>query len=179
MGTQVPPAAGVGQLARKAAHGAWRVLALLARRRLHLPRGRLGTWVTLADGRRFLVFRESVCDEARSPAPAVVVVWFRLRLVPPGARVRRWLFERLCLVNTLLFAGYDGFSVKLWMVDPATSDYAGLYTWGNDEDARRYVTYITSILTPLSVAGSVGGQVVPDGTLEQYLDSAPEDSATG
>ena len=48
----------------------------------------------------------------------MLAVWFRLRAIPPGARVRRWLFERLCILNTVLFAGIDGYLVKLWMVNP-------------------------------------------------------------
>ena len=35
----------------------------------------------------------------------------------------------LSILNTLMFAGFPGYIVKLWMVDRTTSDYAGLYTW--------------------------------------------------
>jgi len=83
-------------------------------------------------------------------------VWFRLRAIPPGARIRRWLFERLCILNTVLFAGFEGYLLKLWMVNPMTSDYAGLYSWESADTADRYGTYITAILRPLSQPGSVG-----------------------
>ena len=85
------------------------------------------------------------------------------------ARVRRWLFERLCIVNTLLFAGFDGYLVKLWMVDPATSDYAGLYTWESAGAADRYGSYITAILRPFSRPGSVGYAVLSNPTVDDYL----------
>jgi hypothetical protein len=58
------------------------------------------------------------------------------------------LFERLCLVNTLLFAGFDGYRVKLWIVDPDTADYAGLYSWRSAEEAEVYARYIVGVLSP-------------------------------
>jgi hypothetical protein len=102
-----------------------------------------------------------------------LAVWFRLRAVPPGAWFRRWLFERESILNTLLYAGVEGYRVKLWMVDPRSSDYAGLYQWAGAASAARYARYITSVLRPLSVPGSVGFQVVPDVSLAAYLASVP------
>ena len=84
--------------------------------------------------------------------------------------MRRFLFERLCLVNTLLFAGFDGYRVKLWMVDPDTSDYAGLYSWRSAEEAELYARYIVGVLSPVCTAGSVGYQVVPGVALEHASD---------
>ena len=155
------------QAARCAAH----VVTLLFHRWLHLHRGRIGSVVALPDGRRFEVFRESSCDTA-ADAPVMLAVWFRLRAIPPGARVRRWLFERACLVNTILFAGCDGFLVKFWMVDPATSDYAGLYSWRSAPEAARYGRYITGILRPFCVRESVGFEVFENVTLHEYLQTS-------
>jgi hypothetical protein len=143
---------------------------LLFQRRLHLHRGRLGESVALPDGRTFVVFRESSCD-TEGASPVLLAVWFRLRAIPPGARVRRWLFERACIANTMLFAGCDGFLVKFWMVDPATSDYAGLYSWRSESEAARYGRYITGILRPWCVPESVGFEVFADLTLDAYLKS--------
>jgi hypothetical protein len=55
------------------------------------------------------------------------------------------------------------------MVDPASSDYAGLYSWESAEKAERYGRYITTILRPLSCPGSVGYRVSPEWTLNDYL----------
>jgi hypothetical protein len=60
--------------------------------------------------------------------------------------------------------------VKLWMVDPQTADYAGLYSWRSAEEAETYGRYITSVLRPLSRRGSIGYRVLPN-TLEDYLSS--------
>lgn len=111
-------------------------------------------------------------------APVMLAVWFRLRAIPPGARLRRWLFERLCILNTVLFAGIDGYLLKLWMVNPTTADYAGLYSWSSPDEAERCGRYITSILRALSCPTTVGFEVFPDSTLQSYLDRSPSTDGT-
>jgi hypothetical protein len=146
-----------------------RTIGLLARRALHLHSARVGSEVVIPDGRRFEVFRESSCDRTYDGTAVMLAVWFRLRGVPAGGRLRRWLFERESIVNTFLFAGVEGYLVKLWMVNRDTSEYAGLYSWSSAELADAYGRYITAVLRPLSVPGSTGFQVVADTTLEEYL----------
>jgi hypothetical protein len=163
-----------GQTILLACDCAFAVVRLLWRRRLHLQRRRVGEDVALPDGRRFVVFRESnrdPDDTVSPPAspPVLLAVWFHLRGVPAGARVRRSLFERCSIVNTLLFAGFDGYLVKLWLVNPETSDYAGLYSFGSEVDARHYGRYITSVLRWVSTAHSVGFEVDPRTTLDAHL----------
>jgi hypothetical protein len=155
---------------REAARCAVRALGLLGPRRLHLPRTHVGATVVLPDGRTYEVFRESTCDTSDQGTPVMLSVWFRLRAIPPGARVRRRLFERICVVNTVLFAGCDGYLVKLWMVNPVTSDYAGLYSWSSADKAEHYGRYITTILRPLSQPGSTGFHVHDEWTLADYLE---------
>ena len=156
-------------LVSDAARCAARVARLLANQSLHVPNTRLGSRVMLPDGRTYVVFRESTNDAADASSPVVLVVWFRLRMIPPGARRRRWLFERLCIFNTVLFAGFDGYLVKLWMVSPSTSDYAGLYSWESAAKAEQYGRYITALLRPLSRRDSVGYTILADTTLDAYL----------
>lgn len=158
-------------LIRAVATCAVRSIRLLVGGRLHVPNSRVGARVELPDGRSFVVFRESTCDADAAQSPVMLAVWFRLRGIPPGALIRRRLFERLCIVNTVLFAGVEGYLVKLWMVDPATSDYAGLYSWASAESAEQYGRYITGVLGPLSRPGSTGFAVFPGRTLDDYLAS--------
>ncbi len=154
-----------------------RTFELLFHRELHLRRERIGTVVTLPDGRAFTVFRESIRDDDAEPSQTTLAVWFHLRGIPAGSRVRRFLFERLCLANTLLFGGIDGYRVKLWMVNPKTADYAGLYLWRSDEEAEVYGRYIVGILSPFSTSGSVGYLVLPRTAFEDSL--ASQGSLTG
>ena len=148
---------------------AWNSFRLLRQGRLHLGHKRIGATVRLPNGQELVVFRESSCDGAVGPAPVTLAVWFHLRGVPEGSRVRRYLFERACLVNTILFAGFAGYRVKLWMVDPETADYAGLYSWRSADEAEEYARYIVRILSPLSRSGTVGFQVLRNTPFEVYL----------
>lgn len=135
---------------------------LLARHRLRLRADRVGTPATLPDGRTFTTFRETLRRPDREVTdPVVLAVWFHLRAVPVGADRRRRAFQRLSLANTLLFAGFDGFVTKRWLLDEATADWAGLYVWDTRPAAERYGRFITSVLRPLSTPGSVGYAVVP------------------
>jgi hypothetical protein len=142
---------------RGAAGSALRTLRLLTRGRLHVDRAQVGRRVETEQG-AFTVFRATSCD-GTVPGTVTLFVWFHLRGIAAGARWRRAAFERLSILNTPLFAGFAGYLVKLWMVDPASADYAGLYSWTTRADAERYGQYITSLLAPLSTPGSVGFSV--------------------
>ena len=141
-----------------------RVVRLLADRRLHLRDERVGTVVAVR-GQVFRVFRESFCDVA-GPEPEVrLLVRFHLKGTGPDHPWRSWLFERESILNTILFAGCQGFREKLWLVDRSTADYAGLYRWQGRDAAERYGAYISSVLRPLSTPGSVGWEIVGDLTV--------------
>jgi hypothetical protein len=148
---------------------AWTSLRLLLQGRLHLRHERIGATVRLPNGQEFVVFRESSCDGEPGTTPVTLAVWFHLLGVPRGSRLRRYLFERACLVNTILFAGFTGYRVKLWMVDPQTVDYAGLYSWRSAEEAEQYARYIVRILSPLSRSGTVGYEVLRGTPFDEYL----------
>jgi hypothetical protein len=150
--------------ARLAAHCLGRVATLLWRGQLHLHLERIGDTVETDDGRPFVIYRDSSSGETGPGAPddgalLAVTMWFRLRWVPPGARVRAFLFERESILNTLLYAGFEGYRTKLWTADHRTNDYAGFYTWGGREEAERYLAYAMTMLRPLSVPGTLGGAI--------------------
>jgi hypothetical protein len=161
-----------GRVLAAAGRCAGRVVVLVLRRRLHIRRGNVGAAAELPDGHRYVVFRETTCGHGELEGTVTLAVWFHLRFVPSGARLRRAAFERESILNTVLYAGFDGYRVKLWMVDPRSCDYAGLYAWSTSELAERYARYITAVLRPLSVPGSVGFEICSD-RLDDYL------SATG
>jgi hypothetical protein len=141
---------------------ATRTVALLARRRLHIDRSSPGATVALADGRAFTVFRDTSCDVDWAEDEVRLLVWFHLRGTSPSSRCRAWTFERESILNTLLYAGFAGYRRKLWMVDRSSGDYAGLYAWCGRSAAETYARYITAVLRPLSVAGSVGSTFLDD-----------------
>jgi hypothetical protein len=140
---------------------ALRTLWLLARGALHIDHSLDGRLAQLPDGRTFEIFRRttSSASDHDMNEPVVLSVWFHLRFVPAWARTRRTLFERESILNTLLFAGFPGYQSKLWMVDPDTNEFAGLYEWRGREAAERYARYITSVLRPLSSHGLVDWEI--------------------
>jgi hypothetical protein len=152
-----------GHVGRQMMSCGLRTLALLRQRKLHLHRDRIGTAIVLPGGRPYLVFRESTCDAPTQEPEVTLLVWFQLKGTGPSHPWRSWLFERESILNTVLYAGCAGFERKLWLVDRTTAAYAGLYTWRGEEAARRYARYITAVLRPLSVPGSVGSAIVPHG----------------
>jgi hypothetical protein len=143
-------------------------LRLLAQRHLHLRRETLGTTVAVPGGRSYTLFRESSCDLPSEASEVTLLVWFHLKGTTPLAPWRSWAFERESILNTLLYAGFEGYRRKLWLVDRETADYAGLYAWAGRDAAARYAHYITRLLRPLSTPGSVGSSIV-DEPIEQVL----------
>jgi hypothetical protein len=133
---------------------------LLAAGRLASPRTYLGRRLGFADGTTSLVFRETAVRDPDPRDPAVLVVQFRLRAFGH----RRWLhavFRRECILHTPLFAGFPGFKSKLWISDPATGTYCGLYEWDGAGRAVDYADHLVRLLVPLSTRGSVRYHVIP------------------
>src|SRR4051812_14147558 len=103
-----------------------RTFELLARRRLHQPRNRVGMRLRFADGTSARVYRETTLDDGVAKDPCVLAVEFRLRLV------RGWghpLFRWESILNYPLFVGYRGFTSKLWLAHDERGCYRGLYEW--------------------------------------------------
>lgn len=140
---------------------------LVRRHELRLGREHHERSYRLCDGRSYSVFRETtgpLGDEQR----AVIEVGFRLRLIR-SASIPHWLFQRLCILTTPFWSGFAGFGTKLWMVDPRTRSYAGIYEWGGSSAARTYLDVLLPILRVVSVPDSVYYQLHPDVKLEHFL----------
>jgi hypothetical protein len=75
----------------------------------------------------------------------------------------------VCIVTTPFFVGLPGFRSKLWMVDPATGDFAGLYEWDDRATAHAYAEGLAKVLRLLSSAGSVSYELTEGVDLDDYL----------
>jgi hypothetical protein len=140
---------------------------LVAGGALRLRRQRLGHSYRFFDGRLYRVFRETVTPLGAEQR-TVVEVGFRLRLIGSAA-APHWLFQRLCILTTPFWSGFEGFGTKLWMVEPRTRDYAGIYEWGPVATAQRYLDVLLPVLRVVSVPGSVNCQLHPGAELEGFL----------
>ena len=144
--------------------------------RTHCYRTRLGRPLRMSDGRTYVPFRHTRKDPAcwaTDEAPAVLQPRFRLPFFRPGRRRLHALFRVVCIVTTPFFVGLPGFRSKLWMVDPATGDFAGLYEWDDARTARAYGEGLSKVLRLLSVRGSVSYELRPGITVEEYLETVP------
>lgn len=160
--------AGRGAVTAAVFRSAFVTARLLARGRLAMPRDLVGTRLALADGTRSVVFRETAAPHPRPPGTVVLVVRFRLRWIG-DARWAHAVFRRTCLVNTPLFAGFPGFRTKLWLTDPATGVYRGLYEWDDALGAAWYAERLRHVLALVTCPGSVSYEIVPDTTREPYV----------
>jgi hypothetical protein len=172
MTQQDAPSPGWPEVIGSVARSVVATLGLLARGRVRSPHRRVGAVLTLPEGTRSVVFRETRIEGARRWPPAVLIVEFRLRLLG-SRRFLHALFRVGCLVNTPLFAGFPGFRTKLWMADVGTGAYRGLYEWDGANLAEDYASALARILQPLSVRDSVRYRVIPDVRLDAYLEGLP------
>lgn len=155
-------------IAKLATLSAVQFCRLVASHALHLRRDRLGERYTIDQGGTYAIFRETV-SEAEADAPSVVlVIGFRLRALR-SYPLPHWLFQRLCILTTPLWSGFSGFRVKLWMVDPVSKNYLGIYDWAGAENAQVYVQALIRVLCPLSTCGSVWYRLYPGQELDAYL----------
>jgi hypothetical protein len=151
-----------------------RAVRLLLARRIRLRTQRVGRPLTMSDGHVFVPFRETVATAPRRAGvtPAVLHPRFRLRGMGRPGSLRNRIFRRLCIVTTPFFVGLDGFRSKLWMYDPATDVYAGLYDWDDPAAASAYATGLCRVLRLVSKPGSVSSELVGDLDVDTYLSLA-------
>jgi len=140
---------------------------LASSRELRLRRERVGCSYRLCDGHSYRVFRETV-KPLSGDSRTVIEVGFRLGVIR-SATAPHWLFQRLCILTTPFWCGFDGFGTKLWMVDPRTSSYAGIYEWSAPAQARTYLDVLLPVLRAVSVAGSVFSELHPGADLAGFL----------
>jgi len=133
----------------------------------HVP-DHVGWTLRFGDGSTARVYRETVSTAPRGGEPCLLVVEFRLRLLgrygPAHAAFRA---ESWC--NTPLFAGFPGFRSKLWLTDPDTGAYRGVYEWDGPDQAAAYADTLSRLLNAVSVDGSVRYHVEADVTPRQAL----------
>lgn len=132
-------------------------MAMLARRKIHQPRGNVGRVISFADGTTGRVYRETVVDRAPA-APCVLVVSFRLRAVRGRGHA---LFQVESALNTPLFVGFPGFISKLWLAHDSHGAYRGVYQWDGADQAERYARSLWRVLELVSVNGSIDYEVLP------------------
>jgi hypothetical protein len=144
-----------------------RTAALLAARRIHLPRTHVGKQLHFADGSHATVYRETVVDREEIAEPAVLVVAFTLRAVHGRAR-HRW-FRVESILNTPLFVGFPGYVSKLWLTHDRNGSYRGVYQWDGADQAEAYARSLWRVLNLVSLPGSIHYRVLPGMRREEFV----------
>lgn len=157
MGVIKPAAKSVAEFSRLAMNGS-----------LRLEKDRLGKLYRIEGKGEYEVFRETMSTEKVNQKPVVLVVGFRLKVLRSN-QLLHWLFQRVCIFTTPFWSGFTGFHIKLWMVDPRSKNYLGIYDWYGKSNAANYVNTLEKVLAPLSVPGSVWHQIIKGKPFEQYL----------
>src|SRR3954468_9277796 len=132
----------------------------------------VGCPLRMSDGRTYTPFRHTRKGPAfwyTERSPAVLQPRFHLGLLRPQRRRLHALFRVVCIITTPFFVGIRGFRSKLWLVDPETGDFAGLYEWDDADTARAYAEGLARILRALSTHGSVDYELTEHSTVADYL----------
>lgn len=137
---------------------------------LQLRKNRRGQLYDIEDAGRFAIFRETIQTKPLDAEPVVLVIGFQLKLIGSNGFLH-WLFQRACIITTPFWAGLRGFRVKLWMVNPETKGYLGIYEWRGIDNAQAYIQFLIPILKIFSIHTSIWHQMHEHRNIEPYLQS--------
>jgi hypothetical protein len=136
-----------------------RTVGLVVQGRIGQPTRLVGRHVCFADGTSSRVYRETIVQSPTVSEPSVLVVGFRLRRVRSG-RLHS-LFRWESQLNTVLFAGFEGFVSKLWLRHDQNGLYRGVYQWDGPDLAVAYVRALWWPLAAVSEKGSIRYALLP------------------
>lgn len=133
---------------------------------LELRHNRIGKLYSVERG-VYKIFRETERPIATGET-VILVIGFRLKLIRSN-RFLHWLFQRVCILTTPFWSGLAGFKTKLWMFDPETKNYLGMYDWRGKQDAQKYLDFLLPILNFFSVHGTVWTKQLYKQNFENYM----------
>lgn len=133
----------------------------------YLRKDRMGELYNMESRGQFRVFRESVGKIDCPDEPITLVFGFRLKIFS-SVPILHWIFQKICIITTPFWSGFEGFKVKLWLIDPETKNYLGIYDWRGKPLARKYIDFLTPLLKLASVKGSVWHKIHDIG-YEEFL----------
>jgi hypothetical protein len=133
---------------------------------LKLKRRRVGKDYAVENG-IYEIFRETESLKVEGET-VILVIGFRLKLIRSNAFLH-WVFQRVCILTTPFWSGLTGFKTKLWMVDPKTNNYLGIYDWRGKKEAKKYLDFLLPVLNFFSVPSSVWAQQIYRQNFENFL----------
>ena len=144
-------------------------LGLIARRKLAQPNDLVKSQIEFADGSISRIYRETTLLDLETTPQVMLAVRFRLRFIG-SSRLGHALFRFESLFNTLLFAAHRGFHSKLWLTDPTTDYYRGIYEWEDEVAAIEYAETLRIVLAPWVETGSLTYQIMSGVSRPDFLE---------
>ena len=123
--------------------------------KVRFPGGRVGKMISF-EGRAYEIVKEiEIVRPEAGETEAIFTVKFHLANMSPAANK---IFLNLPVP---FFAGLPGFRHKLWLYDPETGDFRGLYRWQTADDAEKYAnSFAVRFMKGRSVPGSVSYKII-------------------
>lgn len=143
-------------------------IKLILQRKIYLPKGRLGSTISLGDGQEFTIFREvkirgKSTVENSDYQPAV----FRVRFLLSGMKVEN--NKRFSWIPVPFFVGLPGFQAKIWSINYQNNYFQGIYQWDSLEHAQQYSkSFAYRFMSNRSIEGSVSFEIIPNTSLKEY-----------
>lgn len=139
-------------------------ISLLLRRKIHFPKEKIGKAIVTENSEEFIIFRE-VKVNSEIDKPAVFKVKFLLSGMEPKNNIRfSWL-------SLPFFIGLPGFQAKVWTLNYKNNYFQGIYEWKNQGYAEKYSkSFAYKFMSNRSVQGTVSFEIIPNSTLEEYLE---------
>jgi len=144
-------------------------LGLIARRKLAQPPDLVNSHIEFTDGSVSRIYRETTMRDLETTPQVMLGVRFRLRFIG-SSRLGHALFRFESLFNTLLFAAHRGFHSKLWLTDPTTDYYRGIYEWEDERSAIDYAETLRTVLVPWVETGSFAYRIMSGISRPDFLE---------
>ena len=140
--------------------------------RIRFPKDRNGKRLTMEGLDEYNVFSDVQVISSRSTITdpmALLLVRFKFDRYSDAVN------RRLFLLFTPVITGMPGFLQKIWCFSEADGVYQGIYQFDSVRHAENYKkSAVLWILEKRSVPGSTSYQLLPDTSIDDYLDSSPD-----
>jgi hypothetical protein len=134
---------------------------------VHFPEKYVGQYLTMEDGKKFLVFRRLMIGHENhiDRSPAVFKVRFQFKNLKPSIN------KQLSMIPAPFLIGMKGFREKYWTFDEHSGFFQGIYQWESEEAAQNYTrSFIYKLMIKRSAKGTLSYEIIPDTDLSQYIE---------
>ena len=138
---------------------------------LWFPEQFCGKILQMEDGLKFKIFRHMRLRKKTSPdAAAIFIVRFKFKKFSHRTNMKA------SRIPIPLIAGFPGFRDKVWMIDPDTDYWQGVYQWENVQAIEKYKkSFVLAIMNKRALKNSISYKTIPGISIEDYLLSVAVD----